>query len=81
MTISPAELNATEQKVYDLIHPRLDGLGSIVVLKQEGDRIRLDVVSPHNFQRAAAVLEEFSGEAAKATLHSFDVRLTTHWPA
>jgi hypothetical protein len=80
MTIIRAELNSTEQKVYDVVLPHLDKIGSIVVLKQQGDRIRLDVISPHHFQRTAAALEEISGEAASATAHSIDVNLTTHWP-
>jgi hypothetical protein len=80
MNIYRTQLNATEQKVYDLIEPHLDGLGSIVVLKEDNDRIRLDVISPNHFQQTAAALEEACGEAAKATSCSFDIILTTHWP-
>ena len=76
-----AALNATEQKVYDLVNPRLEGLATIVAVKEEGDdRMRLDVASPNHFQRTAAVLQEACGEAAKTTSRSFDVNLSTHWP-
>ncbi|MCA1457029.1 hypothetical protein I6F35_28060 [Bradyrhizobium sp. BRP22] len=81
MRINRVELNATEQKVHDIVMPRLEGLANILVLKQQDDRIRLDVVSQHHFQRTAAELEEACEHAAKATSCSFDVTVTTHWPA
>jgi hypothetical protein len=80
MKINRSELNATEQKAYDLIKPHLDGLGTLLVLEEKDDRIRLEFVSPNHFQRAAAALEEACGEAAKAMSCAFDVNLTTHWP-
>jgi hypothetical protein len=80
-TIYRSALNADEQKVYDLVNPLLEGLGSITVLKEEGgDRMRLDVVSPNHFQKTAAVLEEACAEAAKALSCSIDVNLHAHWP-
>jgi hypothetical protein len=61
--------------------PQLSGLASIVVLKEEGgDRVRLDVVSPHHFERTAAVQAQACGEAAQAISCSIDVNLSTHWP-
>lgn len=81
MNINRATLSAIEQTVYDMVVPRLGGLGSVVVLKEENDRIRLDVISPHHFQRTAAELEEIAGEIAEATSRSIDVRLTTLWSA
>ncbi|MBW7968622.1 hypothetical protein [Bradyrhizobium sp. BR 10289] len=81
MNIEPASLNAVEKKAYELLKPRLANLGSIVVLKEENDRIRIDVISPHHFQRTAAELEVVAGEIGQATSCSVDVRLTTQWPS
>jgi len=66
MPIFATSLNARERKVFDIVDPQLSGLASIVVLKEEGgDRVRLDVVSPHHFERAAAVQAQACGEAAQ----------------
>jgi hypothetical protein len=75
MAIYRTALNETEQKAYDIIKPRLDGLGTILVLKEENGRIRLDVVSA-NPKRTKAELEDVCGEAAKATSCAFDVTVS-----
>jgi hypothetical protein len=66
MNINRTELNVTEETVYDLTKPHLDGLGSIAVLKEEGDRIRLDVIPPKHVQRTFTALEEICDEATNA---------------
>jgi hypothetical protein len=67
MSINRPEFNATGQRVCDLVKPNLDGRGSIVVSTEEGDRIRLDVISPDHLQRTAAALEAIYDEVTKAT--------------
>lgn len=80
MTDDGSVLNENERKVRDLVKPEIKDIGTIVKVKQEGDKIEIEIVSPNHFEKTAAALGGPCGEAAQATGCAIDVNLATHWP-
>ncbi len=72
-------LNKTERTVRDILGAKLTGRATITKVKQSGETIEIEVVSPNHFQWTAAALEEAAADAASASSCRLDVHLTTSW--
>jgi hypothetical protein len=76
-----SSLNDLERKVRNFLRARLAAQATITGVKQTGNKIKIEVVSPFEFVWTANALQEFSGEVAKVSHCALDVQLSTFWPA
>jgi hypothetical protein len=76
-----SSLNPSEQKLRDLLKGRLGTYATITKVKQTGDQIEVEVVSPNDFDRSARILAEAGPSAARQIGCNLDVKLTTSWPS
>jgi hypothetical protein len=73
-------LNAVERLVRDFIEEKLGPRATITKLKQEGDKISIEIVSPNHFSWTARALEEAASIAAETSNCQIYVDLLTFWP-
>jgi hypothetical protein len=74
-----SSLNPSEQKIRDTLKGRLGAYATVTKVKQTGDRIEVEVVSPNDFDRVARILTEAGPAAARQIGCNLDVKLTTSW--
>ena len=72
-------LNDVQRALRDILELKLDTRATITKLRQDGDAIEIEVVSPNHFTWTAEVLHEVAGRAAQTTKCRLDVRLLTSW--
>jgi hypothetical protein len=75
-----SKLNDTERTVRDILKAKLGNRARITKLKQDGDRISIEVVSQNDFPWTSNALHEVADKIVEAANSAIDVQLTTTWP-
>ena len=73
-------LNDTERKVRDYLSVKLGTRAVVLKVKQNGDRIELQILSPNYFTWTADTLDKVGAEIAELSKCTLSVSLTTWWP-